>query len=453
MVTDLTAGISGAAARVFASRTKWFRVGVAACGAAIALSFSGCAPKANRAESQAASQPASRPYDTTLARPMPPRDALEKMALKRGADFQLIDRLMDDRTRPPAFTRQPLPPMRPDGRISDNVGLLDERDPFPAAEIVPPKEPGIHVGLARSTYRTHEPEEVLAALVPFQDLEQREVNVRPEISLFETADAGYYALLDGKRQLLICNVFDYLLMRSWMAGEADNGTILLGVARPAHPRTTDLDRDAAGVAGAAVEIVVREDSAVQAIGDLKGKRLALAARYTHAPGAFLTRLMLDAGAPLDAAFFGGVSLRRYPKDAVLDVLYGKADFACVPLGTMGALHRIYGLSTRMRTLAVSPRYNLDVLVTSLNNVATHRTEIELTQRQLATLRKNPEGQEVLFFFDQEGWQYPQGGEIAPAESAFEDFLTFYERTPVDLKSLLDPQAAVDRRTYDRAGDE
>jgi hypothetical protein len=148
-----------------------------------------------------------------------------------------------------------------------------------------------------------------------------------------------------------------------------------------------------------------------------------------------------------------VTLRRYAKDAVLDVLYGKADAACVPLGTMGALNRVYGLDQRMRSLAVSPRYNLDVLVTSLNNVATHRTEIELTQRQLATLRKNAEGQEVLFFFDQEGWQYPQGDEIGPAEAAFEDFLTFYDKTPVDLKPLLDPLAPVDRRTYDRAGDE
>jgi hypothetical protein len=66
--------------------------------------------------------------------------------------------------------------------------------------------------------------------------------------------------------------------------------------------------------------------------------------------------------------------------------------------------RFYGLAPRVRTLAVSPRYNLDVLYTSANNVATHRTEIELTQRQLTTLPKNPEGQEVLFLFDQAGWQ-------------------------------------------------
>lgn len=416
--------------------------------------LAGCAsPNSTHGATQPASQPASRPYDTTVARPIVPRDALERMALERGVDFRLIDRLTDEQTRPPAFARQPLPPLRPDAGISDTVGLIDDRDPFPPTEAAPPKEPGIQVDLGRSTFRTHEPEEVLAALEPFKDLEQREVNVRPEISLFETADQAHFALLDGKRQLVICHVFDYLLMRSWMAGEEDNGTILLGIARPAHPRVTPFDRDAPGVAGAAVEIVVRSDAAFRTTGELKDARLALAARYTHAPGAFLTRLMLEAGHPLDRPFFSGVALRRYPKDAVLDVLYGKADAACVPLGTMGALNRLYGLEQRMRTLAVSPRYNLDVLLTSLNNVSTHRTEIELTQRQLATLRKNPEGQEVLFFFDQEGWQYPQGGEVTPAESAFEDFLTFYEKTPADLKPLLDPAAPVDRRTYDRTGDE
>jgi hypothetical protein len=418
------------------------------------LGLTGCAaPSPTRADSQPVSQPTSRPYDTTIARPMVPRDVFERMALERGVDFRLIDRLTDEQTRPPPFTRQPLPPMRPDAGITDKIGLIDERDPFPQTEIPPAKQPGIQVGLGRSTFRTHDPEEVLAALEPFKDLEQREVNVRPEISLFETADQAYYALLDGKQQLIICHVFDYLLMRSWMAGETNNGTILLGVARPAHPRVTPLDRDAPGVAGGAVEIVVRNDAAIRTPRELKGARLALAARYAHAPGAFLTRVMLDAGQPLDQPFFSGVTLRRYPKDAVLDVLYGKADAACVPLGTMGALTRLYGLEQRIRTLVVSPRYNIDVLLTSLNNVSTHRTEIELTQRQLATLRKNPEGQEVLFFFDEEGWQYPQGGEIAPAEAAFEDFLTFYEKTPADLKALLDPAAPVDRRTYDRAGDE
>jgi hypothetical protein len=145
----------------------------------------GCASKGHRAETQAASQPASRPYDTTIPRAMAPRDALERLALERGVDFRLIDRLMDEQTKSPAFARQPLPPMRPDAGISDNVGLIDEGDPFPATEIVPAKEPGINVGLGRSTFRTHTPEEVLAAVVPFQDLEQREVDVRPNIALFE----------------------------------------------------------------------------------------------------------------------------------------------------------------------------------------------------------------------------------------------------------------------------
>ena len=47
-------------------------------------------------------------YDTTLARPICPRDWLEEHALERGPDLRLVDRLMDERTslRP---CREPLP--------------------------------------------------------------------------------------------------------------------------------------------------------------------------------------------------------------------------------------------------------------------------------------------------------------------------------------------------------
>jgi len=94
-----------------------------------------------------------------------------------------------------------------------------------------------------------------------------------------------------------------------------------------------------------------------------------------------------------------------------------------------------------------------VLYTSANNVATHRTQIELAQRQLTTLAKNPEGQEVLFFFDEGGWYNYRAGDIDVAREHFSDFVTFVEQTPADLKPLLDPKAPVDRRTYDRYRDE
>ena len=69
--------------------------------------------------------------------------------------------------------------------------------------------------------------------------------------------------------------------------------------------------------------------------DLRGTRLALPAHYVAAPGTFLTRLLQDAGQPLDRAFFGQVTLPRYSKDAVIDVLKGRADVACVDQGTIG----------------------------------------------------------------------------------------------------------------------
>src|SRR5439155_549525 len=90
-----------------------------------------------------------------------------------------------------------------------------------------------------------------------------------------------------------------------------------------------------------------------------------------------------AGQPAGAAFFSKVTLRRYAKDAVIDVLKGAADVTCVDQGTVGALCRFYGIDSRVRTVAVSPRYNVDVLYTSLNNLATHRTEVEQRAHILA----------------------------------------------------------------------
>ncbi len=384
---------------------------------------------------------------------MPPRDILERWALERGPDFRLVDRFLDPRTPVPALDRLPLASRPADERISADVARLDDTNPFAEPVPLPPMEISSRVGLARSTYRTREPQEVLSAAQPFIDLVQREVNMRGAPVLHETAPEVYYGLLDAQVQMEISHVFDYLLVQGWFASVPDNGAILLCWAAPAHPRTTALDRDLPGVPGTSIELIVAADARYQTLADLRGARLALAANYVHAPGAFLTRLLQDAGHPLDQPFFGSVTLRRYPKDALLDVLKGRADVACVDQGTIGALARFYGLEQRVRTLAVSPRYNVDVLYTSVNNVATHRTQIELAQRQLTTLAKNPEGQEVLFLFDESGWHNYRPGDIDVAREHFADFVTFLEHTPVDLKPLLDPGAPVDRRTYDRYGDE
>ncbi len=421
----------------------------------------GCASQDGSARSQtqpAASQPAAATqpapvYDATRPRPVPPRDVFERWALERGADFELVDRLMDPRTQVPAFDRPPLASRPADARISADVATLDDTDPFRAREPLPPMDVTLRVGIARSTYRTREPPEVLSAAQPFIDLVQREVNMRGAAVLHDGAPEAYYGLLDGQVQMEIGHVFDYLLVQSWFADVRDNGVILLSWASPAHPRTTALDRDLPGVPGTSIELIVAADARYKTPADLRGARLALAANYVDAPGAFLTRLLQDLNHPLDQPFFGSVALRRYPKDAVIDVLKGKADVACVDQGTVGTLARFYGLEQRIRTLAVSPRYNVDVLYTSQNNVATHRTQIELAQRQLTTLDKDPEGQEVLFFYDVSGWHNYRAGEMDVAREHFADFVTFLEHTPVDLKPLLDPAAPVDRRTYDRYGDE
>ncbi|MEK6676710.1 MAG: PhnD/SsuA/transferrin family substrate-binding protein [Planctomycetota bacterium] len=398
----------------------------------------------------AATQPT---YDTTAPKPVAPRDRLERQALNREGGLRSVDRLMDKRTPLPPFDRPTLPPLDPDQKISEGVPLLDDRDPFAEPPPLPPKEVTIHVGIGRSTYKTREREEVLSAIQPFIDLVHREVNIRGEAQLHESADEMFYSLLDGKNQLAACNVFEYLIIRDWLASKEDNGTVLLATATPAHPRTENLDADFVGTLGSSIELIVAADSIYKKPKDLKSARLALAANLVPAPGAFLTRLLADLGHPRSQPFFSSVALRRYPKDCVIDVLKGKADVACVDQGTVGALCRFYGIQGRIRTLAVSPRYNVDALFTSANNLATHREEIELTQRQLTTLGKDPEGQEVLFFFDVEGWSNYRDDDIATPRAHYADYLKFLDETPVDLLPLLDPKALVDRRTYDRFGDE
>ena len=406
-----------------------------------------------RDQAQDPIEPQAVIYDTTVPRPVPTRDRFERWVYQRGADLRLVDRLVDDKTAVPPLGRSPLPPISYRAAIADGVTVLDDRDPFPDAPPLPPKTVSIRVGIAQSTYRTREKEEVLSAVQPFIDLVQREVNIRGEPELYDSAEQIYFGLLDGSEQMVISHVFDYLLVQSWFANHPDNGIVPLAWAQPARPRTTMIDREYRGIPGTSVEIVTAADSGYETFADLQGGRLALANNMYHAPGTFLTQMLGDIQHPLEREFFSRVTLRRYPKDAVIDVIKGKADAACVDQGTLGALNRFYGLDRKLKTLAVSPRFNVDVLYTSVNNLATHQTEIELTQRQLTTLDKDPEGQEVLFFFDIERWYNHRDGDLDVPRLNFAGFLTLIDHTPRDLKVLLDAAASVDRRTYDRYGDE
>lgn len=392
-------------------------------------------------------------HDTTVPKPVAPRDWLERLAQWRGPDFKLVDRLMDKRTEPPPYDRLPPPPRPADARIASDIKLLDEQNPFPEFKPLPSRKPDLRAGVARSTYHTRTPEEVLAAILPFSDIVQRDVNMRPEAVVYETADKLFYDMTDGKTQLALTNVFDYFLIRGWFANDPDNRTILLEWAQPANPYTTPLDQDAPGPPGTGIALIVARDATYKTFADLKGARLALPAHYVNAPGTFLTRQLLDIHHPLDQPFFASVTLRRYSKDAVIDLLKDKADVACVDEDTLGALIRFYGLDQRVRVLAVSPHYNVDVLFTSANNVRTHQTQIELAERMLLTLGRDPEGQEVLFFFDIAGWRIYHEGDLQVATDHFDDFLKFIQNTPVDLKPLLNPKPPIDRKTYDRYGDE
>lgn len=386
----------------------------------------------------------------TVAKPIKPRDLLERWTLERGLDFRFIDKLVDPGTEPPPFDREPFGLLPADAMIAAGVPVLNDTDPFPSPEPLPPKEPTITAIAARSGYHTRTNQEVLSALAPLFDLIQREVNVRASAVLCETAQEVYFGLLDGKDQLAIADVFDYLFVRAWLAGAKDNGVIPLAWAEPPYLRPTT---EGTPTPGASILLIVARDAPYRGAEDLKGKRLAVTAHYGNAPGTFLTETLIGLGHPLNQPFFSKVTLRHYAKDAVIDVVKGKADVACVDEGTVAALSRFYGINEQLRTLATSPRYNLSVLFTSENNVATHRTEIELTQRQVTTLGKNPEGQEVLFLFDTAAWYDYHAGDFRTAEQHFANAVKFLQETPLDLKPLLDPNAPVDAHTYDRYGDE
>jgi ABC-type phosphate/phosphonate transport system substrate-binding protein len=371
--------------------------------------------------------------------------------MERGIDFRFIDDIMDPRTKPPPFEQEPYPPPPADAIIAEGVPVLNDTNPFPPTVPLPHKKPTIYVIAAHSAYHTRTSQEVLSALAPLFDLIQREVNVRAAAVLCETAQNVYFGLLDGKDQMAISDAFDYLLVRAWLAGTRGNGAIPLSWAQLPYVKTTATEGTLRP--GTSILLVVARDAPYRSTADLKGKRLAITARYGNAPGTFLTEVLIGLGHPLDRPFFSKVTLRRYAKDAVIDVLRDKADVACVDEGTVVAMNRFYGLDQRVRTLAASPPYDFSVLYTSENNVATHRTEIELTQRQVTTLGRDPEGQEVLFLFDTAAWHDYRYGDFATAEEHFANYLKFLDATPVDLKPLLNPHAVIDEQTYDRYGDE
>jgi len=370
--------------------------------------------------------------------------------MQRDIDFRLVDNLTDPGTEPPPFTREAPPPPPADAKIAQGVPMLHDSDPFPPPVPLPQRNPSISILVARSACHTRTNEEVLSALAPFFDRVQREVNLRATAALCEQAADICAGLLDGRQQMAVSDVFDYLLVRKRLAGFAGKGAIpLLWARRPCAPATTQ----ASSAPGECILLVVGRDAPYRAPGDLKGKRLALTARYGNAPGAFLTEVLLGAGHPLDQPFFSKVTLRRYAKDAVLDVIKDRADVACVDEGTLAALNDFYGIDARVRTLAASPRYDLSVLYTSENNMVTHRTEIKQIRDRVTALGTDAEGQELLFLFDTASWNDYRDGDFVLAEEHFPSFLRFLDETPADLKGLLDPRAAIDARTYDRYGDE
>ena len=130
-------------------------------------------------------------YDTTAAKPYPPRDWLERLALYRTPDFKIIDFFMDKRTEPPPFSRYPVAASRPaDARMAEGLPLPDDENPFPGPVTRPAEEITFRVVASLSTYRTRTRHEVLASLKPLFDLIIRDVDIWAAAVLADTPRAG-----------------------------------------------------------------------------------------------------------------------------------------------------------------------------------------------------------------------------------------------------------------------
>ena len=245
----------------------------------------------------------------TLPKPVDAADWMERSVTNRGADSP-DGPWLDPRTFPkPCRARRP--PCVPAGsEFARGRPLLDKKTPSPTSTRWRTRTVTSASACAARRSRPASRRSPLRR-EPFIDLAQRQVNVRGEPVIHESADEADYALLEGRTQLCIANVFDYLMIRSWFQDQPDNGTILLGWAQPARPRsptptaTRPADRRSDRAARRFQRLVrVLRRSERQAPRPRRQRH----PRPRHIPHAG------HRGQPLVATpFFGSVTLRRYPK--------------------------------------------------------------------------------------------------------------------------------------------
>lgn len=404
----------------------------------VLTTLAGCAsPQLPRA---AASRPV---YDTTLPRPVPPRDALERWAYGRGADLALVDRIVDRSTTPQPLDRPAPPPV--DWPITR---------PAASRPAVSPAEPStpLRIGVAPGVLGNRAADELSAVAEALTRFLQS--HGAPAIQLVPMAGAEALAqgLRAGTTDLALGDAFDYLLACHEAPGP-DAAPVALLWAQPAGACTLPLPPGSAGPRGASVLLLAAQQGALRTFADLKGKRLAMVAGLSNGAGTFLARQLRDSSHPLDQPFFGSLTLRLYAKDAVLDVLKGKTDAACIDESALAALLALHDLHQALRVLAVSPGYRLDVLFAPAQMDASRQARVEALQRALLRLEDDAGGRQVLWLLDMSGWNVCREGDLAPARRCFEDFLQFRRNPPLDLKPLLNPHAPVNAQSYNRYGDE
>lgn len=170
----------------------------------------------------------------------------------------------------------------------------------------PASSPGIRVAMVAYLFEGNDKDQMLKQMGPFIENMQKDTGTKAEFLIIDELATLTRELNENKVQIAILPSVDY----GWMRAEAPGVKPIL----------------VAGVEGGRMKALVMsaKKSALAKLEDLKGKKLAWPSRSPQHLKFYLTR---EFGQTLDQSF--QMQDARNVKDALDDVIDGKADFACV----------------------------------------------------------------------------------------------------------------------------
>jgi ABC-type phosphate/phosphonate transport system substrate-binding protein len=157
-------------------------------------------------------------------------------------------------------------------------------------------------------------------------------------------------------------------------------------------------------------LLVRRDSGIRGVGDLRGRRLVVDAEQRGAlPRLWLENLLMKEKLPGDpASVFVSIRGAHKPSQTVLPVFFGQAD-ACIvtrnAFGTMAELNPQLGHD--LAVLAVSPPVVTAIGVLRREYEERHGAYIT---KELVRLHQDPQGRQILLLF--------QKGRLIPYQPAY-----------------------------------